>query len=277
MCGISGWFDTKTARSPDKAVLRAMNDAIAHRGPDGEGFFFAPGIGLGHRRLAIIDPVARRLSAQAEPRRAASRSCSMARSIISASCAGNWRRWAARSPPAPTPKSSSRPGSNGGEASVTRLTGQFAFALWDGAAQSLHLVRDRLGEKPLYYSLLDDGGLIFGSELKALLAHPRCRRAIDPQSVEDFFALGYIAEPRSIYADVKKVPAGGPYRLPARRPAPPRAILDADAQSPRRQPGRQCRRTDRAAWRLREGADGVGRGRSAPSCRAAWIPAAPPP
>ena len=56
--------------------------------------------------------------------------------------------------------------------------------------------------------MLDDGGLIFGSELKALLVHPRLRRSIDPQSVEDFFALGYVAEPRSIYADVRKVPAG---------------------------------------------------------------------
>src|ERR1019366_7841275 len=83
-----------------------------------------------------------------------------------------------------------------------------AFAPWDSRVQSLFLVRDRLGEKPLYYSKLDDGELIFGSELKALLVHPRCGRKIDPQSVEDFFSLGYVAEPRSIYTSVKKVPAG---------------------------------------------------------------------
>jgi asparagine synthase (glutamine-hydrolysing) len=94
----------------------------------------------------------------------------------------------------------------------------FAFALWDSRVQSLFLVRDRLGEKPLYYSKLDDGELIFGSELKALLVHPRCGRKIDPQSVEDFFSLGYVTEPRSIYTSVKKVPAGGFLAFQARRP-----------------------------------------------------------
>ena len=222
MCGITGWFDTRTARAPDRAVLRAMNDSIAHRGPDGEGFFFAPGIGLGHRRLAIIDlspgghqPKAsadgrfqivfngeiynfRELRAELEAKGRHFATRSDTEVIIQA-----WEEW--------------------GEASVSRLTGQFAFALWDSADQSVHLVRDRLGEKPLYYSVLDDGGLIFGSELKALLVHPACRRAIDPHSVEDFFALGYVAEPRSIYADVKKVPAGG--MIAFRRGAAPSSSL----------------------------------------------------
>ncbi len=222
MCGISGWFDTKTARTPDRPVLRAMNAAIAHRGPDGDGFFFAPGIGLGHRRLAIIDlspgghqpkPSAdgrfqivfngeiynfRELRGELEAKGRHFATRSDTEVIIQA-----WEEW--------------------GEASVSRLTGQFAFAIWDSANQSIHLVRDRLGEKPLYYSLLDDGGLIFGSELKALLVHPQLRRAIDPQSVEDFFALGYVAEPRSIYADVKKVPAGG--MIAFRRGAAPRSSL----------------------------------------------------
>jgi asparagine synthase (glutamine-hydrolysing) len=207
MCGISGWFDTRGARPPEKSVIRAMNQAIAHRGPDGDGFYFAPGIGLGHRRLAIIDlspgghqpkPSAdgnlqivfngeiynfRELRQELEAKGRVFATRSDTEVIIQA-----WEEW--------------------GEASVSRLSGQFAFALWDAKAQSLYLVRDRLGEKPLYYSLLEDGGLVFGSELKALLAHPLCRRNIDPQSVEDFFALGYVLEPRSIYRDVKKVSAG---------------------------------------------------------------------
>jgi len=184
-----------------------MNDAIAHRGPDGDGFFLAPGIGLGHRRLAIIDlstgdqPMAshdgsiqivfngeiynfRELRQSLEARGRTFRTRSDTEVIIQA-----WQEW--------------------GSDSISHLHGMFAFALWDSRVQTLFLVRDRLGEKPLYYSKLDDGELIFGSELKSLLVHPRCGRKIDPQSVEDFFSLGYVTDPRSIYTRVKKVPAGG--------------------------------------------------------------------
>jgi asparagine synthase (glutamine-hydrolysing) len=220
MCGISGWFDTKTERPPERALVRAMNDALAHRGPDGEGFHFAPGIGLGHRRLAIIDlstgdqPMAsadgtlqivfngeiynfRELRGELESLGRSFRTRSDTEVILEA-----FRQW--------------------GEAALSRLSGQFAFALWDATAQCLTLARDRLGEKPLYYSLLDDGGLVFGSELKALLVHPRVRRVLDPRSVEDFFALGYVAEPRSIYADIHKVPAGS--MIAFRRGAAPREM-----------------------------------------------------
>ena len=206
MCGISGWFDTKESRPPNASLLKNMSDAIAHRGPDGEGFFLAPGIGLGHRRLAIIDlstgdqPMAsqdgsiqivfngeiynfRELRKSLEAKGRTFRTQSDTEVIIQA-----WEEW--------------------GSDSISHLQGMYAFALWDSRAQSLFLVRDRLGEKPLYYSKLDNGELIFGSELKALLVHPRCGRKIDPQSVEDFFSLGYVAEPRSIYTNVKKVPAG---------------------------------------------------------------------
>src|SRR5471030_1030405 len=91
---------------------------------------------------------------------------------------------------------------------VTHLTGMFVFALWDQNQSTLFLARDRLGEKPLYYSVLPDQTLIFGSELKALLVHPGLIRDIDPCAVEEFFALGYIAEPRTIYAQVAKLSAG---------------------------------------------------------------------
>ena len=74
--------------------------------------------------------------------------------------------------------------------------------------QVLFVARDRIGEKPLYYSILPDQTLIFGSELKALLLHPQLRRVIDPCAIEEFFALGYIAEPRTIYHGVFKLPAG---------------------------------------------------------------------
>jgi asparagine synthase (glutamine-hydrolysing) len=206
MCGISGWFDIAGKRPADRLLVQNMNGVLAHRGPDGDGFFFSDGIALGHRRLAIIDlstgdqPMAsgdnrlhivfngeiynfRELRASLEAKGRRFRTRSDTEVILQA-----WDEW--------------------GPDSISRLTGMFAFALWDSRSDSLHLVRDRLGEKPLYYSLLDDGSLIFGSELKALLVHPRCKRAIDPEAVEDFFSLGYVLEPRSIYSGVKKVLAG---------------------------------------------------------------------
>ncbi len=95
-----------------------------------------------------------------------------------------------------------------GENCLEHLGGMFAFALWDEKERTLFLARDRLGEKPLYYALLPDQTLIFGSELKALLVHPDLPRKIDPCAVEEFFALGYIAEPRTIYEGVSKLEAG---------------------------------------------------------------------
>ncbi len=206
MCGIAGWFDTKGERAPNRDYVKAMTDAIAHRGPDGDGFYFAAGIGLGHRRLAVID-----LVTGDQPMFSADRSVCIifngeiynfktvrhelqlkGHHFVSQSdtevIIHAWKEW--------------------GRDCVTHLTGMFAFALWDQRQDTLLLARDRLGEKPLYYSILHDQTLIFGSELKALLVHPGLVRDIDPCAVEEFFALGYIAEPRTIYAGVRKLPAG---------------------------------------------------------------------
>jgi asparagine synthase (glutamine-hydrolysing) len=206
MCGIAGWFDTKGERPADRNLVQAMTNAIAHRGPDGEAFFFAPGIGFGHRRLAVIDLVtgdqpmfsadgsvciifngeiynfkSLRAELQSLGRRFVTQSDTEV--IIQA-----WQEW--------------------GPDCVTRLTGMFALALWDANERALFLARDRLGEKPLYYALQPDMTLLFGSELKALKTDPTLARDIDPCAVEEFFALGYIAEPRTIYAHVHKLAAG---------------------------------------------------------------------
>jgi len=183
-----------------------MTDAIRHRGPDGEGLYTAPGIGLGHRRLSIID-----IEGGAQPMCNAERSValvyngeiynfpelkkeleSLGHSFLT-HCdteviLHGWAAWGPRC--------------------VDRFRGMFVFALWDAQTETLFLARDRLGKKPLYYSLLPNGFLLFGSELKALKEHPACPRAIDPHAVEDFFAYGYIPDPRSIYAGVHKLPAG---------------------------------------------------------------------
>ena len=93
-----------------------------------------------------------------------------------------------------------------GEDCVQRFRGMFAFAIWDRNRETLFLARDRLGVKPLYYAMLDDGMLIFGSELKALLVHPQLKRDIDPAAVEDYFAYGYVPEPRTIFRGALKLP-----------------------------------------------------------------------
>jgi asparagine synthase (glutamine-hydrolysing) len=206
VCGIAGWFDTKGERPANRDLVKAMSDAIAHRGPDGDGFYFAPGLGFGHRRLAVIDLVSgdqpmfsddgsvciifngeiynfKTVRNELELKGHHFVTQSDTEVIIHA-----WNEW--------------------GSDCVSHLTGMFALALWDERQNELFLARDRLGEKPLYYSFLSDQSLIFGSELKALLAHPGLDLTIDPCAIEEFFALGYIAEPRTIYARVAKLPAG---------------------------------------------------------------------
>ncbi|MEO8410027.1 MAG: XrtA/PEP-CTERM system amidotransferase, partial [Propionivibrio sp.] len=106
-----------------------------------------------------------------------------------------------------------------GESCVKRFRGMFAFALWDCNRETLFLARDRLAVKPMYYALLADGTFLFGSELKSLLAHGGLARDIDPLAVEEYFALGYVAEPRSIFRQAKKLlPA---HTLTMRRGQPP--------------------------------------------------------
>jgi asparagine synthase (glutamine-hydrolysing) len=206
MCGISGWFDMAGLRPADRLMAKAMNDAIAHRGPDGEGFHFEPGLALGHRRLAIIDLATgeqpmftegsrisivfngeifnyRELRSVLEQRGHVFRTKSDTEVILR-----GWVEW-------------------GGDC-VDHIHGQFAFALWDRSEQTLFLARDRLGEKPLYYAVLPDKSFLFASELKALMANPALPRTIDPLAVEDFFAFGYITDPRTIYSSVRKLGAG---------------------------------------------------------------------
>jgi asparagine synthase (glutamine-hydrolysing) len=206
VCGIAGWFDLKGQRLPDRPLVRAMSDAILHRGPDGDGFHFEPGVGFGHRRLAVIDLVTgdqpmqsqdgniclifngeiynfRELRTELEQRGHSFATRSDTEVILEA-----WSEW--------------------GDDCVNHLTGMFAFALWDRQKETLFLARDRLGEKPLYYTSLPDQTLIFASEIKALLTAPQLDRTIDPCAIEEFFALGYIAEPRTIYSGVKQLPAG---------------------------------------------------------------------
>src|SRR3546814_5528666 len=95
-----------------------------------------------------------------------------------------------------------------GEACLPRLVGMFAFAVWDARARRVFLVRDQLGIKPLYYGFTSSGDMVFASELKGLLAPPGVERQLDPQALEDYLALGYVPDPKSIYRGLSKLPPG---------------------------------------------------------------------
>jgi asparagine synthase (glutamine-hydrolysing) len=216
MCGITGLFDTRTRRDFDRSLLQRMNDSQAHRGPDGEGLHLEPGVGLGHRRLSIIDVATgqqplfnedgsvvvvfngeiynyQSLIPELQALGHTFHTRSDTEVIVHA-----WEAW--------------------GESCVDRFRGMFAFALFDRNRETLFMARDRLGVKPFFYSLLSDGTLVFGSELKSLLVHPGLGRQIDPCAVEEYFALGYVAEPRTILAGTYKLPPG--HRLTIRRGSP---------------------------------------------------------
>ncbi len=206
MCGIAGIFDTRERRPIDEGLLQRMNQAQFHRGPDDGGMHVEPGIGLAHRRLSIID-----LSGGHQPLFNEDGSVAvvyngeiynfheLSEELLAAGhrfrtrcdtevLVHAWEEW--------------------GPACVERFRGMFAFAIWDRNQSTLFLARDRLGIKPLYYSLLGDGQLLFGSELKSLMTHDGLSRKIDPQSVEDYFGFGYVPEPRTIFTNVFKLEPG---------------------------------------------------------------------
>ncbi len=206
MCGIAGLFDTRGKRDYDRELMRRMSDVQLHRGPDEAGYHFEPGLAFAHRRLSIIDldtgqqplfnedgSVAivfngeiynfRELVPELEALGHVFHTRSDTEVIVHA-----WEAW--------------------GEDCLQRFRGMFAFALHDRNRDTLFIARDRLAVKPFFYALLDDGTLAFGSELKVLMQHPGLDRRIDPLAVEEYFALGYVAEPRSIFLGAKKLGPG---------------------------------------------------------------------
>ena len=206
MCGIAGLFHPFRPTVPPMRSLKAMTEAQRHRGPDGEGFHTEPHLGFGHRRLAIVDlaggaqPMATEdgavvvtfngeiynhevLRRMLEGRGHVFRSRSDTEVLLH-----GWREWGAQMP--------------------ARLVGMFAFALWDRKAGRLLLARDPLGEKPLHYAWLPDGGFAFASEIGGLKALSELPRGLDPVALDDFLALGYVPEPATIYAAIRRLPPG---------------------------------------------------------------------
>ncbi len=225
MCGLVGILAADTAATPDRALLERMNTVQFHRGPDEGGTHLEPGVALGHRRLSIIDlaggqqPLGNEdnsvltvyngeiynfpeLAQELRARGHRFRTHCDTEVIVHA-----WEEW--------------------GESCVERFRGMFAFAVWDRRRQTLFLARDRLGIKPLHYARLPDGRWLFASEIKSLLVCPELPRDLDPAAVEEYFAFGYVPDPRSIFRHVHKLPPGHTLTLkPGQPDARPRAYWD---------------------------------------------------
>ena len=205
MCGIAGVLNLN-GEPVAPALLKRMTDAIAHRGPDGEGHFTDGALGLGHRRLAIIDlspagrqPMAtrdgryvvtyngeiynfRELRAELEALGHAFVSRSDTEVLLVA-----WSQW--------------------GVKALDRFNGMFAFAIWDKREKTLTLARDRYGVKPLYYTR-SGGAFLFGSEVKAILAHGAYRTTLDKEALLEYFTFQNFFTDRTLFKDVKLLPAG---------------------------------------------------------------------
>lgn len=211
MCGIAGFVDFRdesNARTEEERaqILERMCRVITHRGPDDQGVMLKRGVAFGMRRLSIIDlegghqPISnedngvtivfngeiynyRELQSELESRGHRFRTNSDTETIVHA-----YEEF--------------------GASCVDHLRGMFAFAIWDDREKTLFIARDRVGKKPLYYSVTRAGTLVFGSELKSLLEHPDVERNTNPQALDAYFSLGYVPDPISIFENVEKLPPG---------------------------------------------------------------------
>jgi len=202
MSGIAGIFYFSNRQAVDKNILKKMCDTLAHRGPDGEGFFCDKNIGLGYRFLRIIDSDTCKQPSSTEN---ASMTAVFDGEIYNSNDLKN-----ALAKKGHVLKSGSEAEiivhayQEWGAGSLNLLRGNFALAIWDKNKNQLFLGRDRIGEKPLYY-YQDNNKLIFASELKAILQHPGIDKETDPQAVMDYFMLGYIPGAKSIYKKIRKL------------------------------------------------------------------------
>jgi asparagine synthase (glutamine-hydrolysing) len=205
MCGICGIFEFERRQAFPRQLLERMNQTIVHRGPDDDGFYLGEGVGFAFRRLSIIDvagghqPISNedgtlwvmlngeiynypelRKELEAKGHRFATHSDTETIVHLYEEC---------------------------GEESFARLRGMFAIALWDSRHRRLLLARDRVGKKPLFYAA-DRERIVFGSELKALLAAGGISREVNREGLSDYFSLGYIPAPKTIYRAARKLRPG---------------------------------------------------------------------
>jgi len=205
MCGIAGWVNLENKTSSDgEAVLHSMCERMIHRGPDSEGLWFDETVALGMRRLSIIDLHTGEQPVYSEDKQ-----------IVAVM---NGELYNFREVRNELEKRGHRFETNTdteilphlyeefGETMLEHINGMFAFALWDLRKKKLLIARDRFGEKPLYYGVFDNQ-LIFASEPKVLLAHPKVSREINLDSLRQYLSFDYVPAPASIYKNISKLPS----------------------------------------------------------------------
>jgi asparagine synthase (glutamine-hydrolysing) len=205
MCGICGWLNFDPQRSVDIDVLKKMNQTLVHRGPDGEGFYHDGSFAMAHRRLSIID-----LDLGGQP-------LSNEDETVWISFNGEiynylelmhtlkqkGHRFRTRSDTEVLVHLYEEKGEN----LVEDLRGMFAFAVWDVRRRKLVLFRDRVGKKPLYYSFIPGRHLIFGSEIKAILAANAVDRIVNHHALDHYLSFLYVPGDESIFSQISKLPA----------------------------------------------------------------------
>ncbi|MCL4460043.1 MAG: asparagine synthase (glutamine-hydrolyzing) [Chloroflexi bacterium] len=203
MCGICGLYIRQTRDQPSEALLRRMTDTLAHRGPDDAGVFLDQQVGLGHRRLSIID-----LETGHQPIFNEDKTLAIVCNgeiynyqELRTELKGKGHLFHTQSDTEVIIHLYEEKGVD----CLSHLRGMFAFALWDGLTRTLFLARDRLGIKPLFYAL-GPQGLVFGSELKAILQAEWAPRDIDVEALHHYLLFDYIAAPHTIFQAVKKLP-----------------------------------------------------------------------
>jgi len=229
MCGIAGILHLD-GQPTAPVLLKRMTDSIAHRGPDGEGHYVAGPLGLGHRRLAILDlsPAGR------QPMRSPE-----GRFIISYNGeVYNYRELRVELEALGHGFHSQTDSEvvlhafiEWSEQALLRLNGMFAFAIWDARDRELFLARDRYGIKPLYYTTQQET-FLFGSEVKAILAHPACEVELDKEALLEYFTFQNLFTDRTLFENIKILPAGTWMKVRAGRISGPQRYWDFDFQEP---------------------------------------------
>ena len=205
MCGISGYAPADPSQPVDPHMIQTMTATLTHRGPDDEGIMTGPGIGLGVRRLAIVDPAGGH-----QPLRSEDGSVTLVCNgeiynapELRAQLEGAGHHFSTRSDSEVIIHLYESQGVH----LLSVLRGMFAFALWDEQKRRLLLARDRLGIKPLHYARTAKG-LFFASEYKAILATGEVAAQIDRQAVADLFSIGWVRTPHTLAEGVRRLPPG---------------------------------------------------------------------
>jgi asparagine synthase (glutamine-hydrolysing) len=206
MCGICGILTVEAGRVPDRRLIERMRDSIAHRGPDGAGLHLGPGVGLGHRRLSIVDVAHGHQPMYSEDQRfvIVYNGEVFNHPTLKPELEAAGVRYRTRS----DTETVLQLYQLHGERAVERMRGMFAFAIWDSRERRLFLARDRYGVKPLYYVHQPDGTLIFGSEIKALLPALEGRATLNRQALPDFLANHAPSGEATLFAGIMRLAPG---------------------------------------------------------------------